>query len=343
LKIAIIATTLSGGGRVRALAYRNFLQSKNYAVDLLSLDKTWQPKMWFLYQRAYSHFIGRDPRLMNKIADKLEGIIKGAKYDVVIGVESPLSYVLTRDLGCLKLFSWEAMGADELYFEQCATNTVDLERIRCIRKLELEICKASDYVIFPWETTENYVRKHIWNGDNFVTIRYGCYPQSKPVPYSFPPSIVSVGCLKHHWAGKELLSELTRISPYAIDVYGKDKPETKYRLNYKGFADSLDVFYNYQFGLNTISKDVFRQNHFSSKPLSYIAYGLPVLSPDWMQFSHELRGCLPYNENNFTDLVDKYSEKDNWEKISKDAIEQARELDWAITLRPLEKIVAQGN
>ena len=136
LKIAIIATTLSGGGRARALAYKNFLQSKKHTVEILRLDETWQPKIWFLYQRAYSHFIGKDSRLMNKIADKLEGIIKAGNYDVVIGVESPLSYVLTRDLGCLKLFSWEAMGADELYFEQCASNTVDLERIRCLRQLE---------------------------------------------------------------------------------------------------------------------------------------------------------------------------------------------------------------
>jgi hypothetical protein len=73
--------------------------------------------------------------------------------------------------------------------------------------------------------------------------------------------------------------------------------------------------------------------------LSYLAYGLPVLSPDWMQYSHELKGCLPYNEYNFVDLVDEYSEKDRWEKLSEDAIEQARELDWRITLKPLEKLI----
>ena len=68
-----------------------------------------------------------------------------------------------------------------------------------------------------------------------------------------------------------------------------------------------------------------------------------MLSPDWMKFSHELKGCLPYNENNFTDIVEKYSEKDNWEKISKDATEQARDLDWAITLKPLEKTSRSGK
>jgi hypothetical protein len=278
---------------------------------------------------------------MEKIADKLESRIKREKYDAVIGIESLFSYVLTRELGCLKIFSWEAMGAEEIYFEQFVKKSVDLVRIRRLREMELEICRESDYVIFPWETTENFVRKNILDGSNFLTVRYGCYPQSKPVSYFSPPSIVSVGNLKQHWANKELLSHLTSISPYVIDVYGKFKPERKYRLNYKGFAPSLDVLYNYQFGLNTVSKDIFRRNHFSSRPLGYLAYGLPVLSPDWMQFSHQLKGCLVYNEDNFVDTVEKYLEKDCWEKLSEDAFKQARELDWRITLKPLEGIIAQ--
>jgi hypothetical protein len=76
--------------------------------------------------------------------------------------------------------------------------------------------------------------------------------------------------------------------------------------------------------------------------LAYLAYGLPVLSPDWMQLSYELKGCLPYNEDNFIDIIDSHSERHKWERQSKAAIEQARELDWNITLRPLEKIVNQG-
>jgi hypothetical protein len=340
MKIAIIATPFIGGGRMRAMAYKNFLQSKNYCVDMLNVDEIWQSEIHFFYQRARAYLRGKEPRLMKKIADGLERKIKEGNYDAIIGVESLLSYVLTRDLGCLKIFSWEAMLADEFYFESSRKKHFDIDRIRRIRTMELEICEKSDYVVFPWETTENYVRKNIYDGTNFVTIRYGCCPKSKPVQYFFPPSIVSVGGMKGYCQNAGLISYLTSISPYVIDAYG-NRPERKHKVNYKGFAPSLDVLYKYQFGLNTISKDVFRRNHFSSRVLTYLGYGLPVLSPDWMQLSHELKGCLPYNEDNFVDLVDKYSDKDSWEKLSKDALEQARELDWEITLEPLERIIAQ--
>jgi hypothetical protein len=60
-----------------------------------------------------------------------------------------------------------------------------------------------------------------------------------------------------------------------------------------------------------------------------------------MQFSHELKGCLPYNEDNFVDLVGKYSDRNLWEKLSREAHTQARELDWNITLKPLEKMISK--
>jgi hypothetical protein len=340
MKIAIIATPFLGGGRIRALAYKSFLESKNHRVDMLNVDEIWQSQVHFFYQRARAYLSDKEPRLMEKTADRLERKIKDGKYDVTIGVESLLSYVLSRDLGCLKIFSWEAMVADEFYFESCGKKHFDLDRVRRIRDMELEICEKSDYIVFPWETTENYVRKNIYDSSNLITIRYGCHPKSKSVQHFFPPSIVSLGGLRGHCQNAELLSHLTYISPYVIDAYG-NRPERKHNMNYKGFAPSLDVLYHYQFGLNTISKDIFRQNHFSSRVLGYLAYGLPVLSPDWMQLSFQLKGCLPYNENNFVDLIDKYSDKRIWEKLSEEAHAQAFALDWAITLKPLEKIIAK--
>ena len=209
--------------------------------------------------------------------------------------------------------------------------------------MELEICNHSNYVIFPWETTENYVRKNIYDGSNFLTVRYGCNPQNKSVSYFYPTSIISVGGLRSYYSNVELLSHLTSISPYLIDAYGSSQPNKKYKLNFKGCAPSLEVLRKYQFGLNTVSKDNFRRNHFSSRILAYLAYGLPVLSPDWMILSHQLKGCLPYNESNFVDIVDRYSEKDNWEKLSNEALNQARLLDWNVTLQPLERIFADSS
>jgi hypothetical protein len=148
-----------------------------------------------------------------------------------------------------------------------------------------------------------------------------------------------MGNMYGYWINKELMSYLTKISPYIIDAYGKNSPERKYNINYKGYAKSLDVHLEYQFGLNTVSKDLFRKNHFSSRPLGYLSYGLPVLSPEWHIYTNELKGCIPYNEENFLDLIEKHLDEEIWERKSSEAINQAIELDWNNTLKPLKKLI----
>lgn len=337
LKVLIIGGSGVGGGRGRSIAYRNFLISKGFNVDMVHFPgDDFSSKLWYYYQHGLSLFVGHEARNMRKTADRLERRIKHGHYDVVIGVETWCSYVLTRELGCLKIFSCESLMADELYFSK---NYDQLAKIRGLREMELEMFHKADYVVFPWKTTENYVKKYIWNGDNFVTIKYGCYPQNKVASYFFPFSIISLGSSDAYWSNPELISFLTHISPYVIDVYGKNKPAKKYHLNYKGYASSLDILKNYQFGLSTVSKDTFRRKHFSCRILGYLAYGLPVLSAEWMQFPHELKGVLPYNEDNFLEIVDTYSDQDKWTRLSKEAYEQALELDWNKVLLPLEKLL----
>jgi len=335
MNIAIIGTSEHTGGYVRMMAFKNFLELKNNNVDIYKIPDDFFSKLWYYYQSAYSKLKDYEIRLMNKIADALESKLKKKNYDVVICFETKYSLILTRKMNGLKIFCCEAPVADELYF----SSKININRIKNVKQIEINIMKNSDYVIFPWETTENYVRKYVWNGDNLITIKYGCYPKNKTVKYFFPTSIVYLGSIKYYWSNKELLSYLTKISPYKIDVYGINKPESKYNINYKGYAQSLDILYNYQYGLNTISKDILRKKHFSSKLLCYLSYGLPVLYPEWQLFPNELKGCISYNENNFLDKIEKYSDIDEWYKISNDAIEQGRLLDWNITLKPLEKII----
>jgi hypothetical protein len=338
LKILTIETSLTGGGRERAMAFKNFLQSQNHSVSTMDLPgEDFSSKLWYYSQRGLARLAGHEKRHMKKTAERLEKRIKKGNYDAVIGFETPLSYVLTKELGCLKIFSCESVEADQLYFSR---QFGDIKRVNELREMELEILEKSDYVIFPWKTTEDYVRRYIWNGNNFLTIQYGCYPQDKTASYFFPVSIVSMGRLEYYWSNRELLSYLTRASPYCVDVYGTDKPPRKLHLNYKGFAPSLDILRNYQFGLNTISKDTYRRNHFSSRILTYLAYGLPTLSPDWMKLSHELKGVLPYTEDNFSEVLEEHVDRDEWTKLSRIAHEQALELDWRKVLKPLEKIVS---
>jgi hypothetical protein len=337
LKVILVGTRYIGGGFEKVKMLNAFLQSIGHQVEVISFPgETIADKTWYYYQRAIARLGGYEEYHMKKTADFLEKKIKQISCDVLICVETRLSYVLTRDLRCMKIFSCEALEADELYFSK---DFVDLERFHKFREMELEIIMKSDYVLFPWETTLNYVRKHLWQGNNLITIRHGCIPSRKRASHFFPPSIVSLGNLGGYWSNRELLSFLTHLSPYHIDAYGQYKPPNKLTINFKGFAPSMDVLSNYQFGLNTISKDIYRQNHFSSRVLAYLSYGLPVLSPDWMKFSNTLKGVLPFNEDNFLEVVEEYSDSEKWAKISDAAYQQALELDWKKVLLPLGKLL----
>jgi hypothetical protein len=326
-----------GGGYEKVNMLTIFLRSMGHQVEVINLPRQMiVDKAWYYYQRAYARLGGYEERHMKKTADFLEKKVRQIGCDALICVETPLSYVLTKNLDCLKIFSCEALEADELYFSK---NFSDLKRFRKFREMELEIIMKSDYVLFPWETTENYVRKYLWQGKNLMTIRHGCIPSKKRASHLFPPSIVSLGNLALYWSNRELLSFLTHLSPYRIDAYGQYKPPRKFKINFKGFAESMDMLSNYQFGLNTISKDIYRQNHFSSRVLSYLSHGLPVLSPDWMKFSNSLKGVVPYNEENFLEKVEEYSDPEEWIRTSNAAYHQALDLDWRVVLKPLERII----
>ena len=172
MKILIIGSSRQGGGHGRIMAYKNFLQSKNHSVNLLLLPgKSLSEKLWYIYTRGLARLTGHEKRHMKKTADFVEKRIREGRYDAVIGVETVWSYVLTRDLGCLKIFSCESLEADELYFSKKFST---LDQVHTVREMEIELFRKSDYVIFPWKTTENYVRRHILDRNNFVTIKYGC-------------------------------------------------------------------------------------------------------------------------------------------------------------------------
>lgn len=338
MKIALIGPKGYGGGAVRFRAVETYLLSKNYDVNVYYSNFI----MESIFNKIMRHL--NKTKLNEQIINNLEKEIKRKRFDVIIAIEN--MDILLKDFNSLKIFFCEAPAADEYYFALAHGHRfaygLSLEDIKELRKKEIEVFEKSDYVVFPWECYETYIRRYIYNEKNLLTIRFGCEPQEKTVSYFFPPSIVYLGALERYWNNMDLLSHLTSSTPYIIDVYGKPEPNSKYNLRYKGYSPSLDVFYNYQFGLNTVSKEILRRNAFSSKILSYLAYGLPCLFPEWQIFPHELGGCIPYNEDNFWEIVEKYSEKDEWQRLSKEAIAQAEDLRWDKVLKPLIELIKRG-
>ena len=110
MKVLIIGTALVGGGRERSIAYKNFLMSHGFSVDEIKFPgDDLSSKFLFYYQHGLARLVGHEKRHMKTTADLLEKIIKKERYDVVIGIDTPWSYVLTRNLDCLKIFSCESL------------------------------------------------------------------------------------------------------------------------------------------------------------------------------------------------------------------------------------------
>ena len=106
MKILLIGTSEVGGSTETINAYKNFLISKNHVVNKITFPgKQFSSKLWYYYQRGFARLRDHEKRHMVKTADVLEKIIRKESYDVVIGIETPWSYVLTRELNCLKIFS----------------------------------------------------------------------------------------------------------------------------------------------------------------------------------------------------------------------------------------------
>ena len=78
MKIAMVGPYQVGGGHIRAVAYKNFLQSRNHCVDIVRFDETFASGIWFLYQRARAFLLSKEPehRFMKTIARALRAKIK---------------------------------------------------------------------------------------------------------------------------------------------------------------------------------------------------------------------------------------------------------------------------
>jgi hypothetical protein len=359
-KIGIICSLDAFSNRVRAIEIEKFLKRKGYRVILINSH----------YLNRLSHGLSGSASLKNKIpslsipcligialrrlnllfrnrlkqyffiyqmklrAKILERVIKREKFDAVICESGSDSYVLTKNLNCLKIYDCPTPG-DELYYSGDLSNHIYLK----FRRMELEIYKKTDYLSFYWESYKKYVQRYVYDGKNMFTLNWGCHPnpKEKRAEFANPLKIVFLGNLRRYWINLPLLARLTKLYKN-IDVYGAPPPPKEYGLNYKGYAHP-DILSEYQFGLITITKDRLRRWGFSAKHPEYLSYGLPVLVPDWRNNLHLLKGSIPFNEKNFLEKIKKYSDKRQWQKMSDLAYEQSQKYSWDEVLKPLGEII----
>jgi hypothetical protein len=273
-------------------------------------------------------------------AHKLYALLKDIHFDVIICENTYDSFVFTKIINRIKILDLPSPLADEIYYSNQLSNYFYKKFNSFLNNIYIK----ADYLSFHWNSYTNYVRRNSYSGKNTFEMNWGCNPKKEidRARYNKNVKIVFLGKLSGEWVNKPLLSNLTKLYG-KIDVYGAPCPEKVYGLNYKGYAPSLDVIKNYQFGLITISKDKLRKNSFSSKHLEYLSYGLPVLTPDWRKDPLLKDVSIYYNESNFLDVINIFSQKYKWKTMSNKCHEKAKAWEWEKALNPLKNVINMSD
>ena len=256
--------------------------------------------------------------------------------DLVI-CETPYdAAVLAGNWAARTLYDCPTPWADEVFDEGRVTES---QRDR-LRRLELEVFEKADYLAFHWQTYADYAIRHYGiTGRNLITLNFGCTPSPTRAQFAKRPRVVYLGSLGSRFIGLPLLSRLA--AQYSdVDVYGGPPPDPALGLNYLGYADP-DVLLNYQAGLITCTRDELRRDGFSAKHLQYLAYGLPVLVPEWRRHLDLLRGSVPYSEADFRTVVAALSDESTWQRLSDEAYAEAERRKWELSLAPLDNLLKE--
>lgn len=300
-----------------------------YANDVASKALT---RRWEFGRRHLSYYVLRtDHRLRRRI---LRRELAPEDYDLVICATPYDAGVLKTVNSAKTLYDCPSPWADEVYCENRLTD----RQHRRFRRWETRFLEDAEHLSFGWESYGRYAREHYGiSGRNFLQLNWGCTPSPQRARFTDPPRVAYLGSLSSRFINLPLLAELSHRYPH-IDVYGGPPPDPALGLNYRGYA-SPEVLSDYQFGLITCTRDLLRREGFSAKHLHYLAYGLPVLVPDWRRHLDLLRGSVPYTEDTFASVIEGLSHPERWRRASDEAYEQARRLDWNRTLEPLRRLL----
>ncbi|MBI4317903.1 MAG: hypothetical protein HY675_05385 [Chloroflexi bacterium] len=346
MRIAVVGPTGFGGGQNATHAILRFLQSHNYDVVFFDDRIDSPPPRWWRGYHRLRRMLFREGPARDVIQNQIADTIRAGGFTTVIGVQA--GDVLLRDLPCRKIFFCRAPAAHELYFKLAQWTLDPSDRIRAVetsRRRELEVFRSSDHVTIAWKTYEDYIRRYVYDGPNIVSHPRGgwtgCYPRRERASFNGPPALVYLGGLGKYYNNMELLARLSSSLPYSLDVYGSRPPGKGHSLRYAGpMQDTDSQLTKYQFGINTVSRELLRRQGFSSKIFMYLSYGLPCLFAEWEEFPHELGGCVPYNEANIEGVIERFSERRAWEELSDQAYAQSQELSWDKVLEPLLDLLA---
>lgn len=353
--IAIFCNIDDYANYIRPIELKKFLEKKGHKVTLINNESIYTANKkkkhtennrfyTLLHKNAlnlfenyvtgwtyYLYFLLKQQKRVHAI----KKIIVKNRFDLLIFENHINAYVAKNLSNIPYILDLDSPYIDELYI----TGKLNQNAYSKIINEYKKIYKKAKYINFQWHLYADYIKKNVYNGKNFVEVNFGCNVKNKSLraKYKNKPKIIFLGYLGGKWVNLPLLSKLSKL--YDIDVYGGPEPEKKWGLNYKGYAQNTNILKNYQFGLITISNDKLRQSSFSSKHLEYISYGLPVLTPEWRQDIILKDVSIYYNEENFLDTIKKYSNKNNWQKLSDRSYKKAKELQWTYVLKPLEDII----
>jgi hypothetical protein len=286
-------------------------------------------KLSFLRKLGVSLTTKRMIGLRGKILHKR---LKSGSYDIMICESNLDESLIAYRISKIQILDLPAPFAEELFYGGQLTK----HRYDLLKTYEENLYRRADYLSFHWYMYAEFVRKNKYEGNNIIDIGYSAPLRERRAQHADEPRIVFLGFLGGYWVNLPLLEELSDL--YPIDVYGGPKP-AGYKVNYRGYAPSIDVLADYQFGLITITKDLLRQSSFSSKQLDYYAFGLPVLTPEWRTDTVLDPGAIHFSADNFVKLIKEYSDRDRWQEKSDAAISIAKERTWESAFRPLTEIV----
>jgi glycosyltransferase involved in cell wall biosynthesis len=355
--IAIVNTFDKSANEERSLRVSAFLNSNNYKTLLIDSQKLFDKNVEsifctasifdFIPYRICRFFIFKFK--INSLKPwlfyfkfRLRGLatlkyLRQRQIKIVI-LEHPEDYLaVVKDLNIF-------LDMPTIYFQELQDSKLYPKFIvNQIKKYELNALKTAKKVAFHWYRILEFAQKNHFSLNSPTILNWGCDLTKHKASYSPNPQIVYIGNLNSDWVNPSLLENLTNASPYSIDIFSYEKPNSKYYsklINFKGFLPDLNKLTEYQYGLITLKDNPLRNSGFSAKHLLYLSFGLPVLCPDTRKDPLLEPATIYYHKNNFSKIIKKIDSK-IWQQKHMEAFKIADKLNWSETLKPLLLIIPE--